>query len=229
MNQQSNTGFTIVELMLAMTFISLLLMGIALTTIQISNIYNKGITLREVNQVGRSISEDVNKTISQTNPFNIDGGPNTDYISSDAGGRLCAGNYTYVWNLAETLRSTSPGTVTGYNKYISPNTEQIRLVKVNDPGGSLCRNPESDIDSSKSVELLNSSDRNLAIHKFAVVKSTEDTLTNQALYAMNIIIGTNDDSQLDTSNNVCKPPSDGAGNEDYCSVNEFNIVVRAGN
>lgn len=56
MTQVKSRGFTIIELMLSMTFLAMLMLVIALTTIQISNIYNKGVTLREVNQAGRSVS-----------------------------------------------------------------------------------------------------------------------------------------------------------------------------
>ena len=57
MNQKANrsAGFTIVELMLAMAFLAVLLVVITMTVIQISNVYNKGLTLRAVDQAGRTL------------------------------------------------------------------------------------------------------------------------------------------------------------------------------
>src|ERR1044071_8859022 len=116
MSRVNNTsGFTLVELMLAMTFISLLLIAIALTTIQISNIYNKGITLREVNQAGRSLSDELQRNVSNAVPFDVTPKAGNAPLSSKyvvhtgsgntGGGRLCLGDYSYVWNLGESLES----------------------------------------------------------------------------------------------------------------------------
>ena len=59
------TGFTLIELMLAMTFISVLLLAIAMTIIQIGTIYNRGVTLKEVSQAARSISDELNRSITR--------------------------------------------------------------------------------------------------------------------------------------------------------------------
>lgn len=90
-------GFTLIELMLAMTFVAALLIAIALTVIQISNIYNKGLTMKEVNQVGRSISDDLVRSISQSQSFAV---PSDSYVTKDWGGRLCTGKFSYMelWN-----------------------------------------------------------------------------------------------------------------------------------
>jgi hypothetical protein len=44
-----------------------------------------------------------------------------------------------------------------------------------------------------------------------------------------MVIGTNDREQLTTNDTSCKAPGDGIGDEDYCSVNQFDIIARAGN
>lgn len=110
-----NSGFTIVELTLAMAFVAVLMLAIATTVIQIGNVYNRGITLKAVEQAGRLLTADIRRTISQTNQFslkddcklqtNISGGSIVscdDLISNDndkiLGGRMCTGTYTYIWN-----------------------------------------------------------------------------------------------------------------------------------
>lgn len=228
MNRVDNKGFTIIELMLAMTFVALLLMAIAMTTIQISNMYNKGITLREVNQAGRSISDDFTRTIAQSEPFVVDvSDPQARYIVKPGGGRLCVGRSTYAWNLGTALRGGS-GAPAIYNTYTA-STDQVRLVKVNDPGGSLCDNPDATITKTAATEMLNSGDRDLVVHKLTVTKGAEDLIIQQTMYVIALAIGTNNGAQLMTNNTACKAPSDGVGNEDYCSVNQFDITARAGN
>ena len=110
MNHDKTRGFTLIELMLAMTFIAFLLVAIAMVTVQISNIYNKGITLREVNQAGRSVADEIQRSISSSIPFDVtpkvDASPATaasKYVVRDGGGRLCLGQYTYAWNYGKSI------------------------------------------------------------------------------------------------------------------------------
>ena len=228
MNHVKQNGFTLIELMLAMTFISVLLVAIAMTTIQVSNIYNKGLTLREVNQAGRAVSEELQRNIASAVPFEADPTKaNTKYIVRDGGGRLCIGRYTYAWNYGSALKGGA-GAPAIYNEY-SDNATPIRFVKVSDSGGSLCSNPEANILRANATDMLTGGDRDLAMHKFTVVKSADAPIIGEALYAISMVIGTNDRAELTTNDTSCKPPSEGQGNENYCSVNQFDITARAGN
>lgn len=224
------SGFTIVELMLAMTFISMLLIAIALTTIQISNIYNKGITLREVNQMGRNLSDEFQRNIANTVPFDVTPKVGNDPVSSKyvlhagIGGRLCLGDYTYVWNFGEALA----GGTNIYNRY-TDNNSPVRFARVTDPSGGLCSNTTAQIDRSKAAELLSSGDRDLAVHAFSIQKTKEDPAIGQALYAISFTLGTNNQAQLMANDASCRPPSDNIGDENYCAVNRFDIIARAGN
>lgn len=228
-------GFTLIELMLAMTFISALLVAIAMTTIQISNIYTKGITLREVNQAGRTLSEELQRNIASSSPFNVvatdqDGTDSKFIVKNEDGGRLCLGKYTYLWNLGKAIAGTDGAVV--YNKYsdvVNTGDNQIRFVKVADPAGDLCRHPATMPSKTNANDLLTSGDRDLVVHKFSIAKTSDVVDTSQAIYAISFTLGTNDREQLTTSNQSCRPPSDNIGDEDYCSVNTFDIIARAGN
>lgn len=221
-----SNGFTLVELMLAMSFVAALLVAIAMTTIQIAHIYNKGLTLREVNQVGRSASEDLQRSISTSMPFNItDGLPTGRYTTDDKGGRLCIGRYSYVWNYGSSLAA-------GTSNYTYNDGTKVHFAKVNDTSSSLCTSSVvASINKSDATELLATGDRDLVLHKFSIKTSAyaTDNVTGQTLYSISMTIGTNDATQLLGDDSSCKPPSSGSGNEDYCSVNQFDIVVRAGN
>ncbi len=223
-------GFTLIELMLAMSFISVLLLAIAMTVIQISNIYNRGLTLKEVNQAGRSLASELQRSVAASPSFSTDTTKvDTKYIKSDFGGRLCLGRYSYIWNYGKTLAG-SPAT--GFsNVYTSGSTEKIRFVKVPDSTGSYCSNSNLAVDPSGAVELLDVGDRELAVHSFAI--STQTTASNsktlQSLYYISFVIGTNDLAALEPSATTCKPPDAMAADLNYCSVNQFDIVAHAGN
>jgi prepilin-type N-terminal cleavage/methylation domain-containing protein len=233
MSHDNKQGFTLIELMLAMTFIAVLLVAIAMTTIQISAIYNKGITLREVNQAGRSISDELQRSISSAVPFDVtpkvDNSPATEtskYVVRDGGGRLCLGRYTYVWNYGQSIAGVN-GAPSIFNKY--DDNSAVRFAKVSDPSGALCTTPTQSIVRADATEMLTSGDRDLVVHEFAVASGASDPVTGQAMYAISVVIGTNDDDQLETNDRSCKPPADGVGKENYCSVNQFDIIARAGN
>lgn len=220
-------GFTMVELMLAMSFVSALLVAIVMTTMQVSHIYNRGLTLREVNQAGRAVLEDMQNTVAVAAPFSVDtASATTRYVDRPGGGRLCTGKYTYAWNYGKSIAG-EPSAPAVYNKYTDGSV--VRYAKVNDTGAALCMNASLHITKANAVEMLSAGDRDLAVHKMSVASVANDTETVQALYAISMTIGTNDQSQLLTANDSCKPPSANIGNEDYCSVNQFDIVVRAGN
>jgi len=233
MSRDKTSGFTLIELMLSMTFISVLLVAIAMTAIQISNIYNKGITLREVNQAGRAVSSELQRSIASSVPFDVtpksDNSPGTEnskYVVRDGGGRLCLGNYSYAWNYGKALVGGA-GAPAIYNKY-DDNTP-VRFAKVEDAGGALCSDVNLAVTKAKATELLSTGDRELVLHSFAVTETSSDPSTNQALYAITMVIGTNDRQQLTTDDASCKPPSAGVGDENYCSVNQWDIIARAGN
>lgn len=246
MIRNKESGFTLIELMLAMAFVGMLLLAIAVTSMHIMNTYTKGITIREVNQAGRTITEDVQRSIATSIPFSVEpvktGGSSdtTDsmYVErAGRGGRLCTGTYTYAWNYGPALVEGSDR----YNRYDDEESqvtrESIRFVKVTDMGGILCMNPSLAIQRALAKELLAAGDRDLAIQDTVTVAAgSRDDASNQALYAITLVIGTNDRaedrearSRLGVSSTTCLPPSEGSGFEDFCAINQFSIIARAGN
>lgn len=230
MNRAHKTrGFTIIELMLAMSFVAMLLLAIAMVTMQIGRIYNKGTTLRQVNQAGRAISDELQRSISNSAMFVVTPGPSSRFVlqgteAEQTGGRLCVGRYAYIWNTGRSLAEEAGGP----NKYTT-GSAPVRFVKVPDSGASLCADPSKKIVQSDAIDMLDSGDRNLAIQKFSITPQATDGTTGQALYAVSFVVGTNERAQLVTGDTSCKPPAEAAGGEDYCAVNQFDIIARAGN
>lgn len=231
MNQQRNIhhGFTIIELMLAMSFVAMLLLAIAMTTIQIGNIYNKGITLKQVNQAGRSLSDELQRTLAASSAIDVSDTATSRYQKQPGGGRLCMGRYTYVWNNGKALAG-GPGAPAVVNEYAPPATGDIRFAKVVDTGASLCQDMSKKIVQEDATELLSEGDRNLVVHDFTLRQTIPtDPVTGQALYAITLTLGTNEREQLATGDTSCKPPAEAGGDTTYCAVNTFDIIARAGN
>ncbi|HRN90485.1 MAG TPA: type II secretion system protein [Candidatus Saccharibacteria bacterium] len=229
-------GFTLIELMLAMSFISVLLIAVALTVIQISGIYNRGITLKDVNQAGRSISAEMTRSVGESPAFSIEPGAGSRFVQQDWGGRLCVGQYSYIWNYGKAIVKNDITELNSYDPDIDfvKAKEVIRFIKVLDPSSAYCQTPDKKVNPNDAIELLNVGEHNLAIHKFTVntEPTATDAKTKQQLYSINFILGTNDqdaltyDSGLDAT---CKPPSTAGSDLNYCAVNLFDLTVRAGN
>lgn len=222
-----NKGFTLVELMLAMGFVSALLLAIAMTVIQIGNIYNRGITFKSVNQAGGAIASELQRSIAGSAPFNIGTGQGGRYIEQPFGGRLCTGSYSYIWNYGKALSETNPT----LNEYSDSSVGKIRFVKSLDAGASYCAEMAKPIDTNGAVELLNEGQSYLAIHSFKIStdSSATDSRTGQQLYSIEFTLGTNDRSAFSPNTNVCLLPGETGSDPAYCSVNQFNLTVRASN
>ena len=232
MNRYRCNGFTLIELMLAMAFLSALLLVIAMTVIQIGNIYHRGITYKDVNQAGSSLASELQRSINMSVPFDL----GTKYIEQNAagnkyGGRLCTGQYSYIWNYGKVINGNSPGALK--NIYSGSTTDEIRFVKIIDTRAEYCADPVKPIDKNTAIELLGKGQNNLAIHNFTIESpdSTYDRRTRQRIYNIGFLIGTNDATTLDGTFDVtkCKTDSDRDSNPSYCAVNQFNILARAGN
>lgn len=217
-------AFTAVELIIALAFISSLLLIVAVTVIQISNMYSRGITIKAVNQAGTTISTDLQKSIETSMPFSVDVS-STQYVRDNQGGRLCLNTYSYIWNYGNALNA---GTAT--NKYASGNLP-IRLVKIRDPGGSYCLNPKSNISTTDAIDLLNSGDRTLAVQSFDIKSESGayDKLTNSRLYTVSFRVGTNKKENLTADYFSCLEPGQIGSDLSYCSVEMFTFAVMSGN
>lgn len=239
-DNRSQAGFTIIELTLAMTFISVLLLAIALTIIQIGAVYNRGMLLKEVNQVSRTVSDDVRRTLSGGNAFALD----TDYKAfPNVGGRLCTGSYSYVWNVGA-KQSTSETNVLRYAAGSSKASSPVRLVKLVDTTKSYCAVNTSGVLTKTTIpageqaaarELISAGERELAIHSFRVTSGADalDVLTGQRLYSIAFVIGTNNQPSLKADatgeKTSCVEPGQPGADPLYCVVRDFTVVVKTGN
>jgi len=123
-NQKTRQGFTIIEISLVMAFVSVLLISIALIISNMMAVYQKGLTLKSVDSVGRNLVEELVTTINSAPSIDTanlcrthyGGTPLEDQCQDDNAykfifqshqpaseaiqysGVLCTGNYSYIWN-----------------------------------------------------------------------------------------------------------------------------------
>jgi len=222
-------GFTLIELMLAMAFVSLLLLAVSMAIIQIANIYNKGLIIKEINQSSREIGDELDQAMKSSGTFSLTGSPQR-YINNAVGGRLCLGQYSYVWNYGIAISKGN----SELNKFT--NGTVINFVKVPDSGGAYCTlvgNPLKypQIDPTNSVEMIRNSDHKLSLHSLSIKSSTgaTDALSSQQLYRVSYSIGTSDMLALNDTQTACKAPDQQGADATYCSIQQFNLVLRVVN
>ncbi|HEY1086003.1 MAG TPA: type II secretion system protein [Candidatus Saccharimonadales bacterium] len=226
----SKKGFTLIELLLAMTFISILLVMIATLTLQVSKIYNKGLTLRAVDQAGQLISSEIQRKLNQADPTTVhfikiqDGG-------KPSGGRLCIGRDVYAWNFTDYIEGV--GATAQVNRYQDSSTN-VRFVKVNgdekycvdqDPSTPDIANVTGLPYASQARDLLAGGDADLVLRSFKIEPADVLGDGSQKIYHVTFIIGTRTADLID-SNDTCVPPA--GGGDEYCAVNKFDFTARAG-
>jgi prepilin-type N-terminal cleavage/methylation domain-containing protein len=208
-------GFTLVELMLAMTFIAVLLLMITLLVMQVSAIYNKGITLRAVNEAGQLLSSEMQRKINTASVQSVKFAPDTN----GTGGRLCVGGTVYAWNYTQ----DAPDFL---NQYPTPDeSEAIGFIRFQGSAEEYCVGLANLPAKSEAIDLLNSNDQYLVMRDFSFASSPLPEDATQTIYQISFVIGTNSEDLID-SNGQCRPPSNSG--EEFCAVNEFSFTARAG-
>lgn len=231
MSRNQQKGFTLVELMLSMAFISVMLIAIMLCVIQMTSIYTRGETLRQVNQASRSLAIDLRQSFGAAGVSAI----NLDRVNDK--GRLCTGAVSYIWN---TLNADGTDKYPN-NVYTGAASERPRFVKVIDIGGRYCRdnggNGPINKAAAQPVELLQAGDRSLMVRKLSVTPAMSAGSITQRLYDVTVMLGTDNIREINTTTDSCNLDSEVVGgtatpgsesNPDYCAVNEFSLTVRAG-
>lgn len=231
MNKRFARGFTLIELMLAMSFVSILLISIAMLTIQISHLYTRGLTMKEINQAGTEVSDDIRREIAEAD---IQGGVGVRVKNDGDKRALCTGKYSYIVNGPSDIETNSSRLIKYQDGTVA------RLAKVNDLSGAYCTALPAPGPSLPfgATELLGGGDRSLVVRNLAITPSSppsvsqpfgSDYASGRMLYTVTLTLSTGDTSELNASASQCLPPSDVQSGAEYCAIDTFRIVARVGN
>ncbi|PID31556.1 hypothetical protein CR983_00530 [Candidatus Saccharibacteria bacterium] len=217
-------GFTLVELNIAVLFVALLVLAVAITVMNSTRLYEKGLALKTVNQTGREVMDVLQRDITTARADRI------KYFAPVGGvGRLCLGTASYIFNTADALNGT--GTLVRDTSIAS--SPPIRLARVDDrdslwcdrSGGVFTKTQLSTGDTYTELLQKDSETISLAVHSMdiALIAGNTADRVSQGLVKVMLQIGTNEVNT--TSGGACKPPSDHESHFDGCAVREFNTVV----
>ena len=237
-------GFTIVELMLSMTFISALLLAIATMTMRMTSMYVKGNTMKDLNAASRTINDDFTRTFNSmaTTPTwqgsytSVKSGAGYVSLLDGSAGAFCTGEYSYLWNCHTILNDKALNKTVPIRFNGAANSDSsVRLVKVKDPAKGFCSSKSNwaKIPQDDTVtNLLPSSESGLMLYDIKFISTDGvplyDASTNQRVINISYILGTKDDGNngvINTSSMSCDP-TNSQGMQDYCAINKFELTVR---
>lgn len=215
-------GFTITELSLAMAMLSVLMIIILMSVLNIISVYNKGLTLKRVNQSGRTIAAemqaDLRKSIANTGDT-ADAGSNLATRSVKKLGDkevitgICTGHDSFIWNV------WGDGNNTG-EKFEGSN-ELITMVKVSDSGGVYCKAPYDQPKKADSHQLLGDE---LAMYEPIKLERG----SNDRLVRFTFTISTPDANNAIIADDTGRSnPCDGGKGFDFCALNTFVVTSYA--
>lgn len=233
---KNRKGFTLVELNLAMIFVALLILGIAVLTISVSKLYQRGVLIKDVNYVGREIMSQLRRDIAEADPSVVSHIVADDNATS---GRLCLGNISYVYNTAKGLTDADEGLLaTGI--IVRGADDPIALVRISDIHQEWCDTSgdvlidtigESLFEAGTATELMpRDSFASTAIHALSL-ENYPSALSGQGalvLYALQVRLGTSNVKAISETGEACLPPEDNESDFDACFVTDHTTIIRAG-
>ncbi|MCA9329677.1 prepilin-type N-terminal cleavage/methylation domain-containing protein [Candidatus Saccharibacteria bacterium] len=189
-------GFTLVELLIATTVFSTILLLCTYGLIQVGNMMYKGRTSAHTQNMARSIIDDISQAIQyggrdlRTTVISADG---SIIVGSEDTGAFCVGDKRYRYKI---------------NTIVGDGDSDWGLIV--DSGLTACS--YDSVPGAGAKELLAN---NMSITKFSLTKSTNDN------YTINITVAYGAADTRDASGN-CKS---GAGSQ-FCAVSKQSTIVR---
>lgn len=197
-------GFTIVELLISMTFLSFILVFTATVMVQVMRTYNKGLAVKEIDQNGRALVEEVSRNVRLVQSTNTSPTDPLMYTAAVDQGRLCVGQVTYVWN--------QPNVDT--NKF--DDDTAVDIAKLSDPTAQYCVNSSAPIPRSEAIKL---SDGRVRIPRLSAERSDDGRLLQLRL----TLSTNNQDAPVLQNGNYACDVSNFFGS--FCAVAEFESTV----
>lgn len=224
------SGFTLIELTLSIAFLGTLLLMSSAIIVQSISIYNKGVALKQINQAGRSLVEDINRVSA--------GGFQVMLSDNGTAGYLCIKDTniwrSYTWN---SVSQGVGGTTTVDPKRFTYDGQPVSLARSNDTvnGSSNCNLPTGSdlaLNTAQVTPMLTSQVRILSVD-ITSPDSTDATLAG--LKKVAFWFGTYDETGAVQG---MSPVFDGATHTwmcqggklgDFCAVSKFETVLYTAN
>ena len=239
-NQKRPEGFTIVELLVATTVFSVILLGALAGFLEIGRLFYKGVSTTNTQDVANQILQDISGQFQSASSFTkgLPQGVTGEVLPSSACtatdnscyAYYCIGNTRYTYNITSNGSRTvsfsnpsihSPGGNFGILKDVLPGTSGCARP-CSDTGGPACDPTKGEIQLNKPQELLGD---NMRLNAFYINGSP-----NSNLFSVRIVVAYGLDDAFVENPPIAVPLhcSGTSGIDQYCSVAELNTAVLRG-
>jgi len=227
-------GFTIIELMLATTVFSLVLLMCMAAIIQISRLYYRGVTQTSTQEVTRQVTDEITQAIQFSNStiFVPEGNPAGPQIGAGEEvdgepaqrGFFCIGGKRYTYNLDRQLQFGDIEDVADKQASVG--------IWVDQPGGcaesvevsALDIDNQGAIDASDGQELLR---ENMRVYKLNVVPVDIEGASTDSVWRVEVGVAYGDSDLLETNEDNsslrCIPSGPGV---EFCATSEISTTVQ---
>lgn len=235
MHAKNQQGFTLIELTIALAFLSVLLIAILTLTLAAGKMYVKGTTNKTINQSGREIQDIMRRDFLAADRSRISAVATEGSVGRNSG-RICLGSVSYVWNTAGMLNDKNADATNYQSRIRIGSGEPVRLMRVVDANSDMCaRNPATGrlprtiaVSSTNRAELLGGEGREFALYEVNITPIISEGV--RGMYRVKYTIGTNDIGTTEREGGTgyvrCKPDATATANFDYCSVVDFDMMLR---
>jgi prepilin-type N-terminal cleavage/methylation domain-containing protein len=202
------TGFTIIELMIATTVFSVILLICAAALIQIGRSYQKGVIANQTQEVARSVMSNISETIQ------FDGGAVNVLPGTNNGSKaVCLGNkrFTYLPNLKLVDGTPVAGQTTNHALVTDVVNDCSNTTIQNLAGGSV-----------NGKELLAPNMQVLDLSVCAPGKCPANPASS-GLYQVSITVAYGDVDLINTADNSCVASRLGGS---FCAVSRLSTTVQ---
>ena len=234
-------GFTIIELMIATTVFSLILLLSMAGIMQITRLYYRGVTQASTQEAARSIADEFSQSIQFSNsdvyyPTGDDAnptGPSVD-VGGEPIGFICIGGKRYTFQIDRQLKIDNPdSTIKQTSTGLWVDNPKAADGTPLGCAGSVVVAPldltdSNAVDDSEGLELL---DENMRLTKLSIEPAVA---TSDSIWKIDIAVAYGDEDLLEVLDNgtpgdtsddrkVCRPSGPGI---EFCAVSEISTTVR---
>jgi prepilin-type N-terminal cleavage/methylation domain-containing protein len=201
---RKQNGFTIIELMIATSVFSVILLLCTIALLQIGRTYYKGLTESKIQQAARSIIDEISRGIQFSgNPIaSTPTGAGSSYV-------FCIGDQRYSVMLDQEVENNPSSMHQGYHALVSDNY----------PG---CNN-SSPKNTNFGTGTLTNGARELLGLNMRLTSLSVSNVANTNLYSINLRLVYGDDDVLNSTQTACARVSAGT---QFCAVSELDTVVQ---
>lgn len=214
----SKKGFTLIEFLLSSAIFSFFLVIVMIGFMQINRSYNRGLTVKSVQQSARIIVEDISRTIAN-NPGQVTFlEPDATNPSSPDSFRMCIDTVKYSWNGVDSNMDYT-------DEAYTDDTAQFILVKSN--VGDSCEEAPS-IAGAKSLvsgsmnNITDSTDGEGDGDLVIQYLSIEPVPDLEGVYIIDLVLSTDDEALtnrgIDANCSFTEGDAGGEAAKQYCSV-----------